>query len=239
MLFEYGIDTSYGSQTAAVPVGSGTADVPSTATIDALAPGTTYHYRAVATNSGGTAPGADMTFTTAAAPAGTGPGGGRPRRPGRGGGAGGGGLGVVTDLLAPGVQSFNVSNPRFRRGTPAPLRRAGSRRAAAPRGTHFRYALSEPARVVITIERKTTGCRVGRRCQRATRRNRTNRRCTLYVRAGTINQQGQTGANSLAFAGRSAAATCRSPYTRARVVATDAAGNASRPRTASFTIVRR
>lgn len=32
--------------------------------MNGLAPGTTYHYRAVATNSGGVTPGADMVFST-------------------------------------------------------------------------------------------------------------------------------------------------------------------------------
>jgi phosphodiesterase/alkaline phosphatase D-like protein len=63
--FEYGIDTSYGTTVSADqnPVFGNTPTVSSRA-ISGLVNGVTYHYRVVATNSGGTTYGADMTFTT-------------------------------------------------------------------------------------------------------------------------------------------------------------------------------
>lgn len=64
--FQYGTDTTYGQTTTPVDIGSGAINVPSSATIGALLPGTVYHYRVVATSAGGTAYGADQTFTTAA-----------------------------------------------------------------------------------------------------------------------------------------------------------------------------
>ena len=67
--FEYGTSTSYGSKTASASVGSGTANVDVSAALTGLAPGTTYHYRVVATNTTGTSRGTDGIFTTAAAPA--------------------------------------------------------------------------------------------------------------------------------------------------------------------------
>ncbi len=66
--FEYGTTTSYGSTTASVGIGSGTANVAVSAALTGLAPGTTYHYRVVATNSTGTSRGADGIFATPAAP---------------------------------------------------------------------------------------------------------------------------------------------------------------------------
>jgi hypothetical protein len=66
--FEYGTTTSYGSKTASVSIGSGTANVDVSATLRGLVPGSTYHYRVVATNSTGTSRGADGLFATAAAP---------------------------------------------------------------------------------------------------------------------------------------------------------------------------
>jgi hypothetical protein len=66
--FEYGTSTSYGSKTASVGAGSGTANVDVSAALTGLAPGTTYHYRVVATNSTDTSRGADGIFATAAAP---------------------------------------------------------------------------------------------------------------------------------------------------------------------------
>jgi hypothetical protein len=62
--FQYGTSTSYGSQTASQSAGSGTSDQPASAGISGLVPGTTYHFRIVATNSDGTTFGSDATFTT-------------------------------------------------------------------------------------------------------------------------------------------------------------------------------
>ncbi|HEV7614891.1 MAG TPA: fibronectin type III domain-containing protein [Solirubrobacterales bacterium] len=65
--FEYGLTASYGSKAtlSAVSAGSGASPVAVKQTIDGLEPNTLYHYRVVATNSEGTAKGADTTFTTA------------------------------------------------------------------------------------------------------------------------------------------------------------------------------
>ncbi|MBN8459854.1 MAG: cadherin-like beta sandwich domain-containing protein [Verrucomicrobia bacterium] len=63
--FEYGLDTTYGSSVAgSPPSASGSTAIAVDATLAGLTPGTTYHYRVVATGSGGTARGADLTFTT-------------------------------------------------------------------------------------------------------------------------------------------------------------------------------
>ena len=63
--FQFGTTTSYGAQTTPVSAGAGTTANAVSATLNGLAPGTTYHYRLVATNAGGqTTTGADRTFTT-------------------------------------------------------------------------------------------------------------------------------------------------------------------------------
>src|SRR2546423_471022 len=62
--FEYGTSTSYGSKTATQSAGSGTSSVPVSATVSSLPGNRTYHYRLVATSGGGTATGADVTFST-------------------------------------------------------------------------------------------------------------------------------------------------------------------------------
>lgn len=67
--FEYGTTTSYGSQTATSPAGSGTTDVAVSAPLSALTPDTTYHYRVVAVNGSGTTLGSDVSFTTPKPPA--------------------------------------------------------------------------------------------------------------------------------------------------------------------------
>ncbi len=61
---EFGPTTSYGEQ-AVGEAGSGPAALPVSLELPYLRPGTTYHYRVVASNSVGTAYGEDRTFTTA------------------------------------------------------------------------------------------------------------------------------------------------------------------------------
>jgi hypothetical protein len=65
--FEYGPTTAYGSTTPTAVAGSG-GTVTAAATISALRPATTYHYRLVATNAGGVTKGPDRIFTTASPP---------------------------------------------------------------------------------------------------------------------------------------------------------------------------
>lgn len=65
--FQWGLTTNYGNEAPLPPAsaGSGTADVPVSLDLGGLASGTVYHFRVIASNAGGTATGADETFTTA------------------------------------------------------------------------------------------------------------------------------------------------------------------------------
>jgi hypothetical protein len=64
--FQYGTSTAYGSQSPTVTAPSSGGSTPVSAALTGLVPGTTYHYRLVATNSAGTTDGADQSFTTSA-----------------------------------------------------------------------------------------------------------------------------------------------------------------------------
>lgn len=64
---EYGTSTSYGSKTSSASAGSTNVS----ASLTGLQPGTTYHYRLVATNSAGTSRGGDAVFTTIVPPVAT------------------------------------------------------------------------------------------------------------------------------------------------------------------------
>jgi hypothetical protein len=66
--FEYGTDASYGSQTVALPVGTGAQEVKVSQALAGLRPATSYHFRIVATNATGTAFGPDHLFTTKKTP---------------------------------------------------------------------------------------------------------------------------------------------------------------------------
>jgi len=65
--FQYGTTAAYGSSTAPSDAGSGQGVVSASTTVTDLSPGTTYHYRLVAENSGGIRQGGDRIFTTSAA----------------------------------------------------------------------------------------------------------------------------------------------------------------------------
>jgi phosphodiesterase/alkaline phosphatase D-like protein len=69
--FDYGTGPSYGSAALyglstpeSAPIGSDAVDHDVTAALSGLSPGTTYHYRVVATNAFGTTAGEDQTFAT-------------------------------------------------------------------------------------------------------------------------------------------------------------------------------
>jgi hypothetical protein len=67
--FQYGPDTSYGKQTrVSESIGEDESPHAVSAELSDLDPGTTYHFRVMATNFGGTALGPDMTFTTQGPP---------------------------------------------------------------------------------------------------------------------------------------------------------------------------
>jgi hypothetical protein len=68
--FEYGTTQAYGNQVPVTPAsaGSGSSSVAVSASASGLTANTTYHYRIVASNAGGTVQGNDQTFTTSDAP---------------------------------------------------------------------------------------------------------------------------------------------------------------------------
>jgi hypothetical protein len=66
--FQWGLTTEYGVNSVAHSAGHGTKTLAVSTTATGLIPGTTYHYRLVATNGSGESIGADRTFTTAGNP---------------------------------------------------------------------------------------------------------------------------------------------------------------------------
>jgi phosphodiesterase/alkaline phosphatase D-like protein len=66
--FQWGLTTAYGVNSVAHSAGHGTKPVAVSATANGLIPGTTYHYRLVATNGSGESIGVDRTLTTAGNP---------------------------------------------------------------------------------------------------------------------------------------------------------------------------
>jgi hypothetical protein len=62
--FQYGPVMPYAAETAAQNVGSGAVTSPVVTELTGLQPGTTYHFRLLATNASGTSAGGDVTFRT-------------------------------------------------------------------------------------------------------------------------------------------------------------------------------
>jgi hypothetical protein len=62
--FQYGTTSRYGAVTRAASAGTGNRSQGVSASLSGLTPGTTYHYRVVATNAEGTTVGSDHAFTT-------------------------------------------------------------------------------------------------------------------------------------------------------------------------------
>jgi virginiamycin B lyase len=150
---------------------------------------------------------------------------------GGGGGPGGGGPGA--DRTKPAFQGrVTISRKRFTVGRSAtPFTIAQAVRS----GTEFRFALSEPARVSVKIERKARGRRVRGRCRA---KASTGRRCTLWKSAGrSLTRQGLQGPNSIAFSGRLGRRALKVGSYRALITATDAARNRSRTVKLGFAIV--
>ena len=145
------------------------------------------------------------------------------------------------DRTAPSVSRLSVTNSRFAVGRKPTARSSGKGRArrGAPRGTIFRFRLSEAATVRFVLEQARTGRRVGKKCRPATRRLRNRPRCTRYVKAGTLLRRNlRSGVRRVAFSGRVGRKALRLGGHRAALSATDAARNRSRARRVGFRIVR-
>jgi len=206
--FQYGTTAAYGASTATQSVGASGSPSPLSAAIGGLAPGTTYHFRLVAENSGGVAYGGDQTFTTEALrstppsepttpPA--------PPPPGPG-----------ETPVRPVVQNARQSAARWREGS----RLAAISRTKAPIGTTFSFSLNEPATVTFGFARRVSGHK----------RSVAAGRLTFTGHTGTnrVAFQGRISPRKALVPGR---------YTLA-ITAINSAGARSAPRSLSFTVVK-
>jgi hypothetical protein len=67
-VFQYGLTTAYGGQTASASAGNGTATIKVSVAVGGLQPFTIYHYRILASSAGGVTVGSEGTFKTAKVP---------------------------------------------------------------------------------------------------------------------------------------------------------------------------
>ena len=130
----------------------------------------------------------------------------------------------------PAISRLALTNKRFAV--------ASRRRARVKRGTVIRYTVSEAATLSFTIQRKTTGRRVGTACVKKTRRNAKRRKCTRFVTAGTLRAAATGGANRTRFSGKIRGHKLPPGSYTLTATASDAGGGKSKPATIAFKIVR-
>jgi hypothetical protein len=144
---------------------------------------------------------------------------------------------AVVDERAPGVLSFGMTHRAFAIRAASKAQAGGRRRP--PRGTVFRFSLTEAASARIEIQRARAGRRDRGRCRKPSARLRTRRRCTRWARVGTLVRQAPAGVTRVPFSGRLGRRALRLGSHRAVLVATDASGNRSRAARVRFRVVRR
>jgi hypothetical protein len=108
-----------------------------------------------------------------------------------------------------------------------------AKKPKAPIGTTVAYSLTAKAATEFLVERKAAGRRVGGKCVKATKANRTKRSCAIFKRYKSgFTYSGAAGTNSFKFSGRIGGAAL--PPGSYRLVAS--AGGVSK--TSGFTIVK-
>ena len=137
------------------------------------------------------------------------------------------------DLSGPVVGRVGVKPTTF-----AARSRGGSVAARAKLGTKISYRLSEAAAVSFGIEARKAGRRVGKKCRKPTKRNRSRRKCDLRLK-GSFRHNGKAGKNSFTFTGRLRSRKLKSGRYNLVATATDSAGNKSRIKRARFRVVKR
>jgi len=152
-----------------------------------------------------------------------------------GGGSGGGGS---SGAGKPTLSALGETNSVFVVGPSSTPLSGQTAQRRHKRGTVFSFRLDQPALVKIAITTKARGRRVGRSCRPDSRKLRHKPRCTRTITLATLVRVAHAGINKVPFSGRIRGRALKPGRYQARFTAIDSAG-ASRPKTLTFTIVRR
>ena len=135
------------------------------------------------------------------------------------------------DFVAPGFKGKpRLSAKRFRAA------RRGKAFISVSIGTRIKWALTEFARVTITVQKRRTLSRI---CRRAARSSRHRTGCRKYVAVkGRFATASTAGVNSVRFRGRLRGKRLKPGRYRFVIRARDGAGNVSKPKRPTFRIVR-
>ena len=138
-------------------------------------------------------------------------------------------------LLVPTVANPAQSNSTWSEGN----KLATFSRKKTRIGTTFSFILNEQARVSFAFTQQVGGRKVKGKCVAQTKKNRHNPSCKRTVTRGTLSFTGHIGRNMVSFQGRISASK-KLPLGRYKlvIIATNAAGQRSSPKSLSFTIVK-
>jgi hypothetical protein len=236
--FEYGTTTAYGNTApcSSTP-GSGTSPVAVTAAIAGLTPNTTYDFKLVAKNAGGTGEGKNEAFKTleeialapssppSSPPASSPPASASPLP-----------SPTPPPPPPPTIESVTQSHSTWSEGSKLATY---SRTKMAPVGTTFSFVLNEQATVSFVFSQQVNGRAVGGKCLAQTNRNRNRPGCKRMVTQGTLSFSGHAGSNKVVFQGRisSSKGLPLGAYTL-QISALSSSGQSSSPRSLNFTIVK-
>jgi hypothetical protein len=106
-------------------------------------------------------------------------------------------------------------------------------------GTKVLFSLSEASLVKFTVQRRTKGRKVGKKCKTATHANRKKKACTLWKSVkGWFTVKAKAGKNTFKFRGRIGGKALKPGSYRLNGTATDPSKNASVPKRKGFKIVK-
>ncbi len=136
------------------------------------------------------------------------------------------------DTTAPAITKLGVSPKAFRAGTGATAVSAAVKKG----GAKITIALSEAGTTVLSFTRLETGVKRGSSCK-AGKPGKGRKPCTLRKAAGSLTRSLRAGSGTVVFTGRVGSRALAAGRYELRAVATDAAGNASSPKTTSFAVL--
>ena len=108
----------------------------------------------------------------------------------------------VIPVLTGQLQSLSLAPSAFVPANVGGAVLSGARKKP-PVTTRVAYSISASAAVAFSVERRTTGRRVGRKCVKRTKANASKKRCPLYRKVrGGFSVNSATGSNHFVFTGR-------------------------------------
>jgi hypothetical protein len=109
----------------------------------------------------------------------------------------------VVSLTTGQIQSLSVAPRKFGVANVGGAIISAKKKKRAPIGTTVTYSLSAAATTEFFVERRLPGRKVGKRCVKQTRANRTKKKCSRFKRLkGGFTHSGQAGQNRFKFSGR-------------------------------------